>query len=33
VLSHKDIPHKLFIWETYNSHDWPTWEKMVRLYL
>jgi esterase/lipase superfamily enzyme len=33
ILSHKGIPHKLYIWETYNSHDWPTWEKMVREYL
>jgi len=33
VLTHKDIPHKLFIWNTFNSHDWPTWEKMVNLYL
>jgi len=33
ILSHKDIPHKLYIWDTYNSHDWPTWEKMVLEYL
>ena len=33
ILSHKEIPHKLYIWDTYNSHDWPTWEKMIREYL
>jgi esterase/lipase superfamily enzyme len=33
ILSHKDIPHKLYIWDTYNSHDWPTWMKMVNEYL
>jgi esterase/lipase superfamily enzyme len=33
ILSHKGIPHKLYIWDTYNSHDWPTWMKMVNEYL
>jgi esterase/lipase superfamily enzyme len=33
ILSHKGIPHKLYIWNTWNSHDWPTWEMMVREYL
>ena len=33
ILSSKGIPHKLYIWDTYNSHDWPTWEKMVQQYL
>ena len=33
VMSAKGIPHKLFVWDTYNSHDWPTWEKMVQHYL
>jgi esterase/lipase superfamily enzyme len=33
ILSAKGIPHKLYIWDTYNSHDWPTWERMVREYL
>jgi esterase/lipase superfamily enzyme len=33
ILSSKGIPHKLYIWDTYNSHDWPTWMKMVNEYL
>ena len=33
ILSNKHIPHKLFIWDTYNSHDWPTWQMMMREYL
>ena len=33
VLSEKNIPHKLYIWDSHNSHDWSTWERMVREYL
>ena len=33
ILSEKEIPHKLYIWDAHNSHDWPTWERMVREYL
>uniref|UniRef100_E6QKM0 Putative esterase n=1 Tax=mine drainage metagenome TaxID=410659 RepID=E6QKM0_9ZZZZ len=33
ILSHKGIPHKLFVWDTSNSHDWPTWERMLHAYL
>ena len=33
ILSEKEIPHKLYVWESPNSHDWPTWERMVREYL
>ena len=33
ILSAKQIPHQLHIWDTYNSHDWPTWQRMVREYL
>lgn len=33
ILSHKGIPHKLFVWDTRNSHDWPTWERMLHEYL
>jgi len=33
ILSAKSIPHSLFIWDSQNSHDWPTWERMVREYL
>jgi esterase/lipase superfamily enzyme len=33
ILSAKEIPHQLYIWDTHNSHDWPTWERMVLEYL
>jgi esterase/lipase superfamily enzyme len=33
MMSEKGIPHQLFIWDTWNSHDWPTWQQMVREYL
>ena len=33
ILSEKGIPHKLYTWDAYNSHDWPTWVRMVREYL
>ncbi len=33
VMNAKGIPHKLFVWDTYNSHDWPTWMRMVDQYL
>jgi esterase/lipase superfamily enzyme len=33
ILSSKNIPHKLYIWDTYNSHDWPTWKMMLNEYL
>jgi esterase/lipase superfamily enzyme len=33
ILSEKGIPHKLYIWDTWNSHDWPTWMRMVNEYL
>jgi esterase/lipase superfamily enzyme len=33
ILSHKGIHHKLYTWDTYNSHDWPTWMRMVKEYL
>jgi len=33
IMSSRWIPHKLYIWDTYNSHDWPTWERMVQEYL
>jgi esterase/lipase superfamily enzyme len=33
IMSGRGIPHKLFIWGSNNSHDWPTWERMVREYL
>ena len=33
ILTHKHIPHNLFIWDTWNSHDWPTWKSMLNEYL
>ena len=33
IMSGKGIPHKLYTWETWNSHDWPTWQRMMQEYL
>ncbi len=33
VFSAKEIPHQLYIWESQNSHDWPTWQRMLQHYL
>jgi esterase/lipase superfamily enzyme len=33
IMSWKEVPHKLFVWDTFNSHDWPTWMRMVDHYL
>jgi len=33
IMSERGIPHKLYVWDAQNSHDWPTWERMVREYL
>lgn len=33
ILSDRDIPHKLCIWNAPNAHDWPTWQRMVQEYL
>jgi esterase/lipase superfamily enzyme len=33
ILSDKGIPHQLYIWDTWNSHDWPTWMSMMAHYL
>ena len=33
IMGEKGIPHRLFIWETWNSHDWPTWARMMQEYL
>ncbi len=30
ILSGKRIPHRLHVWNESNSHDWPTWRRMVR---
>jgi len=33
VLTTKGIPHHLYIWDSWNSHDWPTWQRMLNEYL
>ena len=33
ILNAKGIPHKLFVWDSYNAHDWPTWQRMIDVYL
>ncbi|MGH9563185.1 MAG: esterase family protein [Terracidiphilus sp.] len=33
ILSEKGIPHALHVWDVQNSHDWPTWQRMMREYL
>lgn len=33
IMNARGIPHKLYISDTWNSHDWPTWQRMVREYL
>jgi len=33
IMNDKGIPHKLYTWETWNSHDWPTWQQMIQHYL
>jgi esterase/lipase superfamily enzyme len=33
IMGEKGVPHNLYIWETWNSHDWPTWAQMMNHYL
>jgi len=33
IMNAAGIPHKLHIWDAENSHDWPTWQRMVQQYL
>jgi esterase/lipase superfamily enzyme len=33
VMGERGIPHRLYIWDTWNSHDWPTWAQMMNTYL
>ena len=33
ILNEKGIPHKLYIWDSWNAHDWPTWQRMAQQYL
>jgi esterase/lipase superfamily enzyme len=33
IMGAKGVPHNLFIWDSWNSHDWPTWARMMNEYL
>ncbi len=33
ILSGKGIPHQFSVWNGVNTHDWATWQKMMRQYL
>jgi len=33
IMGAKGVPHHLYIWESWNSHDWPTWARMMNEYL
>jgi len=33
IMSNMGIPHKIYIWDSFNSHDWSTWERMLHQYL
>ena len=33
IMGEKGIPHHLYIWDSWNSHDWPTWARMMNEYL
>jgi len=30
ILTARGIPHDLHVWDAQNSHDWPTWQRMVQ---
>lgn len=33
IMGEKGIPHHLYVWDSWNSHDWPTWARMMNEYL
>ena len=33
LMAEKWIPHHLYVWDSWNSHDWPTWARMMNEYL
>jgi esterase/lipase superfamily enzyme len=33
IMNAKGIKHEFYMWESQNSHDWPTWRRMVEQYL
>jgi esterase/lipase superfamily enzyme len=33
LLASRAVQHQLAIWDSWNSHDWPTWQRMMNVYL
>jgi esterase/lipase superfamily enzyme len=33
ILGSRGIPHQFYVWDSYNSHDWPTWQRMAKHYV
>jgi esterase/lipase superfamily enzyme len=33
IMNEKGIPHQFHVWDSLNSHDWPTWQRMALDYL
>ena len=33
IMASRGIPHQLYIWDSHNAHDWPTWQRMAQEYL
>lgn len=33
LLGSHGVGHQLAVWDTWNSHDWPTWQSMLNVYL
>jgi esterase/lipase superfamily enzyme len=33
VLTNVEIPHQIYIWDTEDTHNWPTWQRMAQQYL
>jgi esterase/lipase superfamily enzyme len=33
ILCERAIPHRFDVWEAENSHDWPTWRRMIAEYV
>jgi esterase/lipase superfamily enzyme len=33
ILSEKGIAHEFHVWNSPNTHDWPTWQQMIRQYV
>jgi esterase/lipase superfamily enzyme len=33
IMNEKGIAHRFDVWDVENSHDWPTWRRMVEEYV